>query len=684
MATISTGWYCRHEATVTSQTDTTATITVKCYWQNDGWRYDINYVYAWVYCNGVEKQVMSSGSVDNADSTKGSFLCGSATFTINKTTSQQSINCYAKIQSKSSYVQGTKNSTASSVSVAAKTKYTVSYNANGGSGAPSAQTKWYGTNLTLSTAKPTRTGYTFAGWATSASGSVAYQPGTTYSSNAAVTLYAKWTKITYTVSYNANGGSGAPAAQTKEYGVALTLSSTKPTRTNYTFKGWATSKSATSAAYSAGGSYTANAAVTLYAVWSLSYIHPRITEVNIYRCDSSGTEDDNGTYFKATFKWATNKTATSIEITYVPVAGGTETTAYSVTPSGTSGTVTTGVLGDGNLDVNYSYDISIVVKDTQESRITRTLSGGRVPIDVAYNTDTGKLGVSVGKPVEKFDCFDVGLDAEFRGDMILHGNQYHYGTNAANVMGYVALLKIEITSVYANAPITFELSHRSSTSTMTVHTRFYNVNSLTPTLHSFVYEGDNYGVFLVNDGEAAGGGVGSVWTMYVQKQYANDWITLQRCTAATFMNGRYRLTYPGTAVETLPQPYHRATPAQLQSILDYVYPVGSVYISYSHVYPGDMFGGAWKRISNAFLWGCDENGDIGATGGEKTHTLTVDELPAHSHGSVYSQHANGTKNAAWYTTAGSSLAYGPVETGGGVAHNNMPPYVQVSIWRRTA
>lgn len=70
--------------------------------------------------------------------------------------------------------------------------YTVSYNANGGSGAPSSQTKTYGSNLTLSSTKPTRTGYTFAGWATSSSGSVAYQPGGTYSNNASVTLYAKW------------------------------------------------------------------------------------------------------------------------------------------------------------------------------------------------------------------------------------------------------------------------------------------------------------------------------------------------------------------------------------------------------------------------------------------------------------------------------------------------------------
>ncbi len=122
--------------------------------------------------------------------------------------------------------------------------------------------------------KPTRSGYTFKGWATSSTATVAsYQPGSTYTANANVTLYAVWSKnpSQYTVSYNANGGSGAPSSQTKTEGVTLTLSATKPTRSGYTFLGWSTSSTAISATYSAGGSYTANAGATLYAVWSCNH-----------------------------------------------------------------------------------------------------------------------------------------------------------------------------------------------------------------------------------------------------------------------------------------------------------------------------------------------------------------------------------------------------------------------------
>lgn len=151
--------------------------------------------------------------------------------------------------------------------------YTITFNANGGSGGPGTQTKTHGVTMTISSTQPTRSGYTFLGWSTSSTAtSASYSAGGSYSANGTATLYAVWRLNSYTVSYNANGGSGAPSAQTKTHGTNLTLSSTTPTRTGYTFLGWSTSSTATSATYGAGGTYSSNSSATLYAVWSEHYL----------------------------------------------------------------------------------------------------------------------------------------------------------------------------------------------------------------------------------------------------------------------------------------------------------------------------------------------------------------------------------------------------------------------------
>lgn len=160
------------------------------------------------------------------------------------------------------------------VPAVARPTYTVSYNANGGSGAPSSQTKQHDITLTLSSTKPTRDGYKFAGWGTSATDTdVKYAAGGQYTENASITLYAIWSNVAkLTINYNANGGSGAPVSQTHLINTTSKISGIKPTRDKYVFLGWSTSSTAIKATYIADGQYTNNsftdgATVTLYAVW---------------------------------------------------------------------------------------------------------------------------------------------------------------------------------------------------------------------------------------------------------------------------------------------------------------------------------------------------------------------------------------------------------------------------------
>lgn len=149
------------------------------------------------------------------------------------------------------------------------------------------------------------------------------------------------------------------------------------------------------------------------------------------------------------------------------------------------------------------------------------------------------------------------------------------------------------------------------------------------------------------------------------------------------------------------------------TVIDVIYPIGSIYMSMSATNPADLFGvGTWKRISQGrMLLGADDSTyKAGATGGEATHTLTAAEMPAHSHTGttstngahshsmpyVYHIRDEEEENGIDLTYTGYTRAYNTStngnhnhtftteNSGGGAAHNNMPPYLVCYIWQRTA
>ena len=153
----------------------------------------------------------------------------------------------------------------------------------------------------------------------------------------------------------------------------------------------------------------------------------------------------------------------------------------------------------------------------------------------------------------------------------------------------------------------------------------------------------------------------------------------------------------------------------IKELLDAVYPVGSLYMSVNSAEPSILFGGTWERLKDRFLLAAGDSYAAGATGGEAAHTLTVNEMPNHGHAVHVWDNAGTTGNAYYYSgttkkthtgarlyngTASSWVASGSTASaaqegrgdvsggtelvGGSAAHNNMPPYLAVYMWKRTA
>ena len=135
-----------------------------------------------------------------------------------------------------------------------------------------------------------------------------------------------------------------------------------------------------------------------------------------------------------------------------------------------------------------------------------------------------------------------------------------------------------------------------------------------------------------------------------------------------------------------------------KDVLLSAYPVGAIFISTDSTSPATLFGGTWERIKDTFLLAAGDTYSAGATGGEAVHTLTVDEMPSHSHyqkrfwgesGGVeatkaYAHGAEFRKDKAYQYPNESTIDEATFDTGGGQSHNNMPPYLAVYVWKRTA
>lgn len=174
-----------------------------------------------------------------------------------------------------------------------------------------------------------------------------------------------------------------------------------------------------------------------------------------------------------------------------------------------------------------------------------------------------------------------------------------------------------------------------------------------------------------------------------------------RITGITLKNGDDRYLYRcGELATTIQQKVKKSLSASSTRTsgggagmsLQSVYPVGAIYISTAATNPSTLFGfGTWMQIKDVFLLAAGDTYAGGSTGGEATHVLTEDEMPAHRHKIAYPNASGEYGDAAigYPTSSGTTKTWlaemcKTESVGGGAAHNNMPPYLAVYMWHRIA
>lgn len=225
----------------------------------------------------------------------------------------------------------------------------------------------------------------------------------------------------HTVSYNANGGTGAPGSQKKIYGSNLTLSSARPTRDGYVFMGWATS-SAGEVSYMPGSTYGTDVDITLYAVWKIAYIQPTITNLKALRCDSKGNAMGDGTYIKVSGTWKVDRTlnssniATSIKIEYKKTSNGSLVKVSETKPNAASGEISS-VIGNGQISASYVYFVIVTITDLNGNKQEEVIVPAQFrALDVANKGRSIAFGGTASDREEGYDFYQ---DVRFHGKLLL-------------------------------------------------------------------------------------------------------------------------------------------------------------------------------------------------------------------------------------------------------------------------
>jgi uncharacterized repeat protein (TIGR02543 family) len=270
--------------------------------------------------------------------------------------------------------------------------YVVTYNANGGNGASTATTQnyTYGSTALAITSVGTlsRTGYTFGGWNTLATGAgTNYSAGASYTPTASIILYAKWTAGTFTLSYNANGGT-TNSSTSITAGTAVTLSTTAGTRAGYTLAGWNTAADGSGTSYAGATSQTFFANTTLYGLWT-----PAIPGAPSVTATSAGNTTATVTVTGAAVSGTTAGPATSYSIQTFASDGTTSIAGKTCTVLASASPLSCQITGLTN-GTTYKFKATAINTTGSSTSVISTVTAIPAPFVVTYSLNSGTLATT--------------------------------------------------------------------------------------------------------------------------------------------------------------------------------------------------------------------------------------------------------------------------------------------------
>jgi uncharacterized repeat protein (TIGR02543 family) len=296
--------------------------------------------------------------------------------------------------------------------------YSVTFDSNGGTGSMNAQSANYNTTAALTSNAFTRTGYTFAGWNSAPGGGGAtYANAANYTFSASTTLYAQWTINSYSVTFDANGGTGSMNAQSASYNTTAALTSNAFARIGYTFTGWNTVASGVGGtAYANAANYTFTTSTTLYAQWTPIFA-PTVTAIS----PSSGTTA-GGTSVTITGTGFTGATGVTIGgSACTPLSATSASSVTCTTAAHAAGTVSVLVTtpgGTNTVNTLYTY-VAPTVEPPAEPFIPVLTPRPAVPGIGSDRLTVLNLGAGAGPSV--INCLRETLNAALGPDWLYQG-----------------------------------------------------------------------------------------------------------------------------------------------------------------------------------------------------------------------------------------------------------------------